>query len=136
MYHEPTSSSWLQAYRCLARQRPQAVPSCFVGYCLSVSFGRHVLDGPPQQWLCHPRRSWLVPVRQLDSRASSAVTVDPLSPSPWLTGHDPCFSTHSARVSPFQNSLTRTLGQPLLSPYIPSMPAGSDTACLQPGQHS
>ena len=64
-----------------------------------------------------------------------AVTVDPFSPRPWLTGHDPCFSTRPARVLILQNSLTRIHPWTAAAvPYIPSMSAGSDTTCLQPGQ--
>ena len=132
MCHEPTSSSWLQTYRCLAQQCLLASPLLLRGYCSSVSLGRRVLDGPPQRWWYHPRRSWLVPVRQLNSQSSPR-------------GDDgPLFTEHVAdwTRSVLQQSLNSNLDSTELSwtaaavPYIPSMPAGSDTTCLQPGQHS
>ena len=133
MYHEPTSSSWLQAYRCLARQCPLASPLLLWGYCLPVSLGRRVLVGPPQRWLYHPRRSWLVPVRQLDSQSSPHGDDGPL-----FTKHVADWTRSVLQQSPSSNldftelhSWTATA-----VPYIPSMPAGSDTTCLQPGQHS
>ena len=78
MSHEPTSSSWLQTFRCLARQCLLASPLLFQGYCSSVSLDRRILDGLPQRWLYHPRRSWLVPVRQLNGQSSPCSDDGPL----------------------------------------------------------
>ena len=134
MYHEPTSSSWLQTYRCLARQCPLASPLLLRGYCSSVSLSRRVLDGPPQRWLYHPRRSWLVPVRQLGSQSSPRGDDGPL-----FTEHMADW-TRSVLQQSLNSNLDSTelysLGQLLLSLIYPlCLPAVTLHACSQDNTH-
>ena len=117
MYHEPASGSWPQSCRGLARQYPILGLPCFSGmYCSSVSFGRRVLDGPPWRWFPRPHRSWLVP---------------------WWATRQPILTFERKYGHEREHTNTLELSRTAAAvPYIPSIPAGSDATCLQPGQHS
>ena len=138
MYREPTSNSWLLVYRCLARQCPLVSPLFpMEGYCSSVSLGRCVLDGPPQRWLSHPRRSWLVPVRQLNSQSSPRSDGGPLLTAP-VADWTRSVLQHSLGSNLYFTELSNsnTLGQPLLSLIYPlCLLAVTLHACSQDNTH-
>ena len=128
IYHGPAGTGWRRTFRCLAWQCPLVSPLLSGGSCLSVSLGRRVLDGPPQRWLYHPcRSSWCLSGSETAS-LYPAVTMDSSS-STW----------DDWTRSVLQQSLNLNLDSLWTAaavPFIPSMPAGSDTTCLHPGQHS
>ena len=95
------------------------------------------LQRSPQRWLSHPRRSWLVPVRQLISQSSPLSDAGPLLPA-LVADWTRSVLQHSLGSNLYFTELSNsnTLGQPLLSLIYPlCLPAVTLHTCSQDNTH-